>query len=59
MILLDTSVFIDYFRKTKKHNSLLTQVLSTNERIAISVVTHFEILIGNTEQQNSFWELIL
>ncbi len=59
MILLDTSVFIDYFRKTNKNNSLLSQVLSTNERIAISVVTHFEILIGNTAQQNSFWELIL
>ena len=59
MILLDTSVFIDYFRKTNKHNTLLTQVLTTNERIAISVVTHFEILICNTEKQNSFWELIL
>jgi predicted nucleic acid-binding protein len=59
MILLDTSVFIDYFRKTNRDNSLLSKVLSTNERIAISVVTHFEILIGNTEQQNSFWELIL
>ncbi len=59
MILLDTSVFIDYFRKTNKVNSLLTKVLSTDERIAISVVTHFEIMIGNTPKQNSFWELIL
>ncbi len=59
MILLDTSVFIDYFRKTNKSNALLSCLLSTNERIAISVVTHFEILIGNTPQQNTFWELIL
>jgi predicted nucleic acid-binding protein len=59
MILIDTSVFIDYFRKTNKGNSLLAKLLSTDERIAISVVTHFEIMIGNTEKQNSFWELIL
>lgn len=59
MILLDTSIFIDYFRKTNKQTTLLDKIFSTNERIAISVVTHFEIMVGNTEKQNSFWELIL
>ena len=59
MILLDSSIFIGYFRKINKQNTLLSKIFLTNERIAISVVTHFEIMIGNTEKQNSFGELIL
>ncbi len=59
MILLDTSVFIDYFRKSKKDKTLLHKLLSSKEKFEISVVTHFEIMIGNTIEQNSFWEVIL
>ena len=59
MILLDTSVFIDYFRKTVKEKTLLHQLLSANEPCSISVISHFEILIGNNPLQNSFWEVML
>ena len=59
MILLDTSVFIEYFRKQNNKKTLLHKLLQTNERFSISVITHFEIMIGNTSQQNSFWEVML
>ena len=59
MILQDTSVFIDYFRKQKKEKTLLHKLLSSKQKFGISVVTHFEIMIGNTSEQNSFWEVLL
>ncbi len=56
LICLDTSVLIDYFRKTKKENSFLFELTSSYSSFAVSVVTKFEILIGSTEAQQRFWE---
>lgn len=38
LILLDTSVFIDYFRKTNKQNSLLFKLRKENFRFSSSII---------------------
>lgn len=59
IILLDTSVLIDYFRKSNKANTLLSRLVSENHKFSISVITHFEILRGITEIQQAFWWKLL
>jgi tRNA(fMet)-specific endonuclease VapC len=58
MILLDTSVLIDYYRKTDKANSVLMGLLNKGYRFAISVVTKYEICAGATDSQQSFWKAV-
>jgi tRNA(fMet)-specific endonuclease VapC len=45
LICLDTSVLIDYFRKTNKENSFLFELTKRYSRFAVSAITEFEILI--------------
>ncbi|MDX2046086.1 MAG: type II toxin-antitoxin system VapC family toxin [Chitinophagaceae bacterium] len=59
LILLDTSVLIEYFRKTNKTNSLLHKLSHQYSEFHISVLTHFEILRGINEKQQKFWWDIL
>lgn len=59
IILLDTSVLIDYFRKSNKANTLLSRLVSENHNFAISVITYFEILRGITEILQAFWWKLL
>ncbi|MCP4217750.1 MAG: type II toxin-antitoxin system VapC family toxin [bacterium] len=47
-ILVDTSILIDFFRKTKKENSVL-YTLQQNRTLYISTVTEFEFLAGVKE----------
>ncbi len=55
-VIVDTSVFIDYFRKQLKEKSLLVE-LSRKYTIAISVITKFELLVGiKDEKQRAFWK---
>lgn len=58
LICLDTSVLIDYFRKTEKRNSFFFSLASRYALFSISVITEFEILSGSNELQKSFWEQI-
>lgn len=44
-ILIDTSVFIDYFRKVNKEKSILYQ-LSASHTLVTSAVCYFEVLVG-------------
>ena len=53
---MDTSVLIDYFRKTKKENSFLYKLSPVSTRFAVSIITKFEILIGSNENQQVFWD---
>jgi tRNA(fMet)-specific endonuclease VapC len=50
---------IDYFRKTKKDSSFFEKILLLNKLICLSVIIHFEIMIGNNTRQNNFWNLLL
>jgi tRNA(fMet)-specific endonuclease VapC len=55
MILLDSSVLIEMFRKKEKQETFFYYLTQTEENFAISVITHYEILCGSNENQNNFW----
>ncbi len=55
MILLDTSVLIDYFRKVNKQNSLFFQLAQTSREFTISSITKYEIEVGSKPQDMTFW----
>ena len=57
IICLDTSILIDYFRKTKKKKTFLFE-LAKDYDFVISVITKFEILNGSNEEQEEFWNQI-
>jgi tRNA(fMet)-specific endonuclease VapC len=55
IICLDTSVLIDFFRKTNKENSYFYQLSAVYESFAVSVITEYEILTGSSPIQQQFW----
>jgi tRNA(fMet)-specific endonuclease VapC len=57
-ILIDTSILIDYLRRTKKESTLFVH-LSTQYEFAISTITEFEFLIGSTDRNRSFIEAVI
>lgn len=59
MILVDTSILIDYFRKQNKEKTILYQLFSENEDLAISVITKYELMLGSNAQQDLFWIALL
>jgi len=54
-ICLDTSLFIDYFRKQRKDRTLLA-ILSKDYDFSISVITKLEIGVGIGKGQKDFWD---
>jgi predicted nucleic acid-binding protein len=59
LILVDTSILIDYYRKTDKENSIWINLLRQGCDFAISAVTKYEIYSGATASQLLFWDSIL
>ena len=59
IILTDTSILIDYFRKTDKNNSVLISLFEQGYDFTISAVTHYEIYSGTTTNQVTFWKNLL
>ena len=59
IVLVDTSVLIDYFRKTDKANSYLVAIVEQNYDYRISSVTEYEIYRGASLGQVSFWDNLL
>jgi len=56
MILLDSSVLIDFFRKSDKKKTFFYQLSKTNTEFCISSITYYEIGIGNRKSHFEFWE---
>jgi tRNA(fMet)-specific endonuclease VapC len=57
MLLLDTSILLDLFRKSKKENSAFYKLyLSQNKSFCISVITKYEIEVGSKPEDSKFWE---
>jgi tRNA(fMet)-specific endonuclease VapC len=54
IICIDTSLFIDYFRKLRKDRTLLAK-LSADYDFSISVITKLEIGVGVGKGQKDFW----
>ena len=57
--MIDTSLLIDYFRKTDKSNSRLVRLSQQYEKLVISSVTEFEVYSGATSSQLTFWNDLL
>jgi len=56
VICLDTSVLIDYYRKKEKSKSLFFQLTEKYSAFAVSAVTEYELYLGNSQEQNMFWD---
>ena len=59
IVLVDTSILIDYYRKTDKNNSTWIDLVRQGYSFAISAVTKYEIYSGATSNQLAFWDSIL
>jgi predicted nucleic acid-binding protein len=59
MILVDTSILIDYYRKTDKDNSIWIELVRSGYKFAVSSVTKYEIFSGATAAQLRFWDDVL
>ncbi|TAE14696.1 MAG: type II toxin-antitoxin system VapC family toxin [Bacteroidetes bacterium] len=59
MILVDTSILIELFRKSNKQNATLIQLIRLGYSFCISAVTEYEIYIGTTLKQIDFWNQFL
>ena len=55
IICLDTSVLIDYYRKKNKVKSLFFNLTEEYSIFAVSAITEYELYIGNSQEQNIFW----
>lgn len=55
MILIDTTILIDHFRKKDKSNTRFYELALLYPSIAISCITKYEVYIGSNEGQNEFW----
>ncbi len=59
MILLDSSILIDYFRKTAKERTVYYRLASSGEALGIPTLVEYEILVGNRPEVTSFWVALL
>lgn len=57
-LMVDTTILIDYFRKTDKSNSRFTH-FKTYDILFISSVTEFEVMNGATSSHLEFWDQML
>ena len=58
-LMIDTTLLIDYFRKTDKAKSRLVQLSKEFDKLFISAVTEFEVYSGATDTQLNFWTELL
>lgn len=59
VILVDTSILIDYYRKTDKANSVWIALVRREYSFAISAITKYEIYAGANQNQLDFWDKVL
>ena len=58
IILVDTSILIDYYRKTDKGKSIWVNLVRQGYSFVVSVVTKYEIYAGATPNQLIFWDSV-
>ncbi len=59
MILLDSSILIEFFRAKKKEETFFYALAGKRSDFCISVITHFEIYSGSNQKQDLFWKEFL
>ena len=55
VVLLDTSILIEYYRKKDKSKTTLFSLAKTYPEFVVSTVTHFEIYKGASPDKIDFW----
>lgn len=58
-LMIDSSILIEYFRKTDKSKSKLYSHFKEYETLFISSITEFEIFNGATESHKKFLNILL
>jgi predicted nucleic acid-binding protein len=58
-LMVDTSLLIDYFRKTDKNNARLLAHFSNYDALYISSITEFEVLNGTKPSHQDFLNIML
>jgi len=58
MILLDSSILIELFRKKDKEKTLFYSLSQTYTDLCISSITHYEIGVGNRKSHSDYWNLL-
>ena len=58
-LMVDTTILIDYFRKTDKAKTRLVSHFKEYSLLYISSVTEFEVVNGATEKNLEFWNCLL
>jgi len=56
IICLDTSILIDYYRVKDKSQSLFFKLTERFTIFAVSAITKYELYLGNSPEQNIFWD---
>ncbi|HEX8356557.1 MAG TPA: type II toxin-antitoxin system VapC family toxin [Segetibacter sp.] len=59
IVLADTSILIDLFRKSEKANSRFVQLALQGYQFQISAITEYEVYSGATIAQLPFWDDLL
>ena len=58
-LMVDSTILIDYFRKTDKTKTNLVSHFKQYNDLYISSVTEFEVINGATEKHLEFWNGML
>lgn len=58
-IMVDTSILIDYYRKSDKNNAVWVGLVKQGYGFSISAITKYEIFAGATQGQLEFWNEVL
>ncbi len=58
-LMVDSSILIDYFRKTDKTRTRLVSHFKNYGTLYISAITEFEVVNGATPQHLAFWDGML
>jgi len=59
IIMVDTSILIDFYRRTDKNKSIWLSLVKDGYHFAISAITKYEIYSGATQNQLKFWDDVL
>lgn len=57
--MVDSTVLIDYFRKTDKTNTSLIKHFSDYDVLFVSSITEFEVINGASAEHMEFWNKML
>ena len=59
IILVYTSILINYYRKTDKANSIWAKLVRQEYQFSLSAITKYEIYSGAAKSQLDFWNNVL